>query len=645
VAIEAAVPMPDPATLPPPTAADVKSEPAAAAPQTVPSAPAAAAPGAAPSAPTAAAPAAAPAASTGSIEGAQPQTASAPATETVKPDPLASLDPADRPIAEKIRDVLAAKTDKIFASKKERAAVEAFYQNRNLAPLWLDKGAPNERAKAAIARLKQAAADGLDPNDYKIPDFAAAQSPDALADAELKLSGAVLTYARHVQAGRFSYTAISRNSIELPQQAPDTAAVLTSLADGKDAGRTLDAFSPPHPEYKALKAKLAEMRGKTGQTASHIGDGPALKLAKVPMEDPRVPQLRERLGVSGDAADLRYEAALADAVKKFQRGHDLKATGIVDAATVRELNGPPHDRQIDTILANMERWRWVPRDLGKVHVVVNLPDYSLRVFDQGKVVWTTRIVIGKPTMQTPLLSETMKYITVNPTWNVPPSIVQNEYLPALAQDPTALERIGLRLTRNPDGSIHIFQPPGDGNALGRLRFNFPNRFLVYQHDTPDKHLFKEERRAFSHGCMRVQDPARYAEVLLSLTRPNDNYTQERIKRMFGREEQDIQLPTHIPVHLTYQSAFVDDEGKLNFRADVYGLDAKVISAIKNERTMIEVAQERRRDDSDGSTSGSRRRQQQARQQQVVPQRSTLSFFEQVFGGGPSRPPAAVTRYR
>jgi murein L,D-transpeptidase YcbB/YkuD len=235
----------------------------------------------------------------------------------------------------------------------------------------------------------------------------------------------------------------------------------------------------------------------------------------------------------------------------------------------------------------------VPRDLGKVHVVVNLPDYSLRVFDQGKVVWTTRIVIGKPTMQTPLLSETMKYITVNPTWNVPPSIVQNEYLPALAQDPTALERIGLRLTRNPDG----------------------------------------------------QDPARYAEVLLSLTRPNDNYTQERIKRMFGREEQDIQLPTHIPVHLTYQSAFVDDEGKLNFRADVYGLDAKVISAIKNERTMIEVAQERRRDDSDGSTSGSRRRQQQARQQQVVPQRSTLSFFEQVFGGGPSRPPAAVTRYR
>jgi len=236
----------------------------------------------------------------------------------------------------------------------------------------------------------------------------------------------------------------------------------------------------------------------------------------------------------------------------------------------------------------------------------------------------------------------MKYITVNPTWNVPPSIVQNEYLPALQQDPTVLERMGLHLVHNPDGSVHIFQPPGDGNALGRLRFNFPNRFLVYQHDTPDKHLFKDERRAYSHGCMRVQDPAHYAEVLLSISRPNDGYTEERIKRMFGRDEQDIQMPVQIPVHLTYQTAFVDDAGKLNFRQDVYGLDAKVLSAIRSERTMIEVAQERRREDSGPSTSGGGSRRQA--RQQLQPQR-TLSFFEQLFGGGPGRPPAPVTRYR
>ena len=145
-------------------------------------------------------------------------------------------------------------------------------------------------------------------------------------------------------------------------------------------------------------------------------------------------------------------------------------------------------------MANMERWRWVPRDLGKAHVVLNIPDFTLRVYKNGASIWNTKVVVGKPgDHATPLLSETMKYITVNPTWNVPPSIVYNEYLPALQQDPTVLKRMGLNLQQRPDGSVHISQPPGERNALGRIRFNFPNKFLVYQHDTPDKHLFAHEQ--------------------------------------------------------------------------------------------------------------------------------------------------------
>src|SRR5258708_29783356 len=150
-------------------------------------------------------------------------------------------------------------------------------------------------------------------------------------------------------------------------------------------------------------------------------------------------------------------------------------------------------RQVETIIANMERWRWYPRDLGQAHVVVNQPDFSLKVMHNGAQVWTTRIVIGKTDMPTPLLSEMMKYITINPTWNVPPSIVHNEYLPALQQDPTVLERMGLKVSYGRNGSVHISQPPGDRNALGRIRFNFPNKFLVYQHDTPDKHLFANDK--------------------------------------------------------------------------------------------------------------------------------------------------------
>jgi murein L,D-transpeptidase YcbB/YkuD len=203
----------------------------------------------------------------------------------------------------------------------------------------------------------------------------------------------------------------------------------------------------------------------------------------------------------------------------------------------------------------------------------------------GAPVWTTRVVTGKPGVHaTPLLTETMKFITVNPTWNVPPSIIYNEYLPALQQDPTVLERMGLRLERARDGSIHISQPPGEANALGRIRFNFPNKFLVYQHDTPDKNLFAKEERAFSHGCMRVQNPDQYAATLLNITMPNERYTPEKIRSMYGHSEIDIKFPTPIPVNITYQTAFVDDAGKLQLRKDIYGRDAAMLALLKNSRS-------------------------------------------------------------
>jgi murein L,D-transpeptidase YcbB/YkuD len=289
----------------------------------------------------------------------------------------------------------------------------------------------------------------------------------------------------------------------------------------------------------------------------------------------------------------------------------------------------------------MERWRWLPRDLGRIHVMVNIPDYTLRVMRDDKLVWTTKIVVGKPNLATPITSAEMKFITVNPTWNVPPSIIQNEYLPALAQDPQALERIGLRVEQDRDGNVRIWQPPGDRNALGRIRFNFPNKFLVYQHDTPDKHLFAHTKRAYSHGCMRVQDPLKYGEVLLSLVLPNEKYTQERLRNMFGPSEININFPTHIPVHLTYQTAFVDDAGKLQIRDDVYGRDQRVLAVLKgSERKVADIAVDRPKNNS------------------AAPVRMPPgmygggggygwggpSFFERLFGGHePPRPRSRVGR--
>ena len=320
-----------------------------------------------------------------------------------------------------------------------------------------------------------------------------------------------------------------------------------------------------------------------------IPEGPTLRPGT---EDARVPLLRQRLNVAGDETNLRYDDALVTAVKAYQKSNRMNADGMIGPATLRSLNAvaaPRRSDVIDTIIANMERWRWIPRDLGNAHVMLNIPNYTLRVMNNGQEAWTTRVVVGKPTTATPLLTETMKFITINPTWNVPPSIVQNEYLPALAQDPSVLARMGLKVVNNRDGSVHIYQPPGDNNALGRIRFNFPNRFLVYQHDTPDKHLFAHDKRAYSHGCMRVQDPVKYAEVLLSIALPNGGYTQQRIRSLYGPAEHNINFPTPIPVHITYQTAFVDDAGELQVRPDIYNIDTKTRNLIRSERGVVEPA--------------------------------------------------------
>jgi murein L,D-transpeptidase YcbB/YkuD len=637
-AIESAVPMPESATLAPPTSADVatpattegignSTQPGAESP-----APAEAT--TAPAAPTAE-PAAAP------TEATPVETTTAEPADAPPPDPIASLDPADRPLAEQVRDLLA-KADRIFATRKERLAVEAFYKKRNYQPVWFERGAVSARSNAAITRIQASSADGLIPAEYKIPGMAAAFTPDAQADAELRLTATLVTFTRHLQAGRFPYQRMG-GEIMLPQEPPDVTAALTTLAEASDIAAAIDTFSPPQPGYRALKAKLAELRGSTAEESKvvRIPEGPMLRPG---MEDARVPLLRQRLNVAGNETSLRYDEALATAVKAYQKANRMNADGMIGATTIRSLNAVSAPRRadvIETIIANMERWRWIPRDLGNAHVMLNIPNYTLRVMHNGKQLWETRVVVGKPSTATPLLTETMKFITVNPTWNVPPSIVNNEYLPALAQDPTVLARMGLKVTTNRDGRVHIYQPPGEANALGRLRFNFPNRFLVYQHDTPDKHLFAHDRRAYSHGCMRVQNPAKYAEVLLSIALPNAGYSEQRIRSMFGNAEQNINFPTPIPVHITYQTAFVDDAGQLQTRPDVYNMDAKTRNLIRSERGVVEPTPER--GPAIASTTTQTRRVARPKD---IQQPRTVGFFEALFGGGgnaaaPARPPARV----
>ena len=564
----------------------------------------------------------------------------APATDnaavpTAAPAPVVA--DANTPIATQLRELANGKFDRIVGGKKDRPAFDAYYAAHGYAPIWITDGKFNARAAAAIAYLGQVDADGLDPADYPVPNISASVTdPAALAEAEMRLSASVATYAHHASVGRVHWSRVS-SSILYEVKPPVPADVLGAMADAKDVAVTLAGYEPQAPNYIALKAKLADLRaGKTTPGKAPIPNGPAPKLGG---QDDRVPQLRERFGLSGDGTI--YDKTLADAVKKFQQEHELKVSGLLTQQTIDALNGRSPDRPIDTILANLERWRWMPHDLGKDYVIVNLPDYTLRVFHDGHQVWMTRIVTGKPTMATPIMTAEMKYITVNPTWNVPPSIVAREYMPALAADPTVLGRMGLRVSYNPDGSIHISQPPGDHNALGRIRFNFPNKFLVYQHDTPDKNLFALDKRAFSHGCMRVQDPVKYAEVLLSIVRPGDGYSEERIHKMIAsRGEQDIQFPHNLPVHLTYQTAFVDENGRLEFREDMYGRDQALIAILWGEERKIAESPVERREGYSGRPAAMAGGYYQNGYQGY---QNGGNFFSRLFGGGFGDPQPAQRR--
>ena len=581
--VEAAVPVPDLSGFPPPTAADI----AKSAPSVAP-----AAPKAAPTTVATTPPAAAPSP--------RPEVAPAPDGVDVKAlsgrdlvkAPLAvNLSSFDATVAERVRDLLAAKGDRYFGRRGEKAAVEAFYRDRGFAPVWLRDGAPSARGTSATAYLRGVDADGLEPSEYPAPQ-ANPSDADAQADAELKYTATMLTFVRHAELGRVHWSRVS-GDISYPHDATAPAAVLDTVIKARTVAEALDGYLPQHASYKALKAKLAEVRKRTGEPEKvvRMPEGPTLKPG---MTDTRVAALRERLKVAAGSNPEVFDESVTEAVRAFQKSAGLNADGVAGPGTIKALNGAPkRERTEDIILANLERWRWMPHDLGKTHVVLNIPDFRLRLIRDDKLYWTTKVVVGKPSQPTPITSASMKFITVNPTWNVPPSIIANEYIPALRADPGALDRIGLKVEQNPDGTIRIYQPPGDRNALGRIRFNFPNKFLVYQHDTPDKHLFAQVKRAYSHGCMRVENPLMYGEKLLSIVRPSEGYTAAKLQNMFGGSEINIDFPVHIPVHLTYQSAFVDDAGELQIRDDVYGRDARLIALLRgDERRMADLPVER-----------------------------------------------------
>ncbi len=486
-----------------------------------------------------------------------------------------------------------------FLTKRDNAALVAFYKERAFTPAWFDNGEWTPKARKLIFNLARADRDGLDPSDYKTPSLATSRkrgsSADALAQADIALSLALTRYTRQAYAGRVDPRIFSKKEVTIKPHYPDSIDALNQIVKADDPVAKMRSYNPQHKGFLALRAEYNRLRamGSKDDTPP-IAAGKSLRVG---MRDERVPLLRHKLGlaaVEDETSRTLYSKELAKAVKQYQSDNGLIADGIVGNATLSVLNNNRKDLIAD-IVANMERWRWLPRDLGDFHVMVNIPTYSLEVVKNGKTIHETRVVVGKKAHKTPVFSDEMEYVVVNPYWNVPRSIASKELLPKIKANPAAffssknyqvlasikgrtqvIDPSKLDWDRVEADMVRLRQTPGTRNALGNIKFMFPNQHAVYLHDTPSRSLFNRDYRAFSHGCVRVNKPFEFADVILSQT---SHWDASRIKAMLGSKERRVNLTKKIPVHLVYFTTWMSHEGTLQLRSDIYGHNKKVKDAL------------------------------------------------------------------
>ncbi len=547
--------------------------------------------------------------------------AAAPASATLLARGEVAAPPEIPPIeATSLSSAIAAyAAEKSFAgirlNRAEREALSGFYAARWNQPYWMSLSGPKAFVAPFLSALRHADLYALSPADYapalqlEKEDWRGG-GPAGLARAELTLMRAALLYARHASAGRIKPRSISRH-IDLDPVAQDPARVLDIMSSHENPVQYLLSLHPDTSEFRALREAYLEYRNIVARGGwPVIAGGKALKLGS---RGKRVLALRQYLAMSGDlpeeepADNPLFDQALQDAVIAVQARYGVKADGVVGSGTLKQLNIPASER-LEQLRVNLERRRWLPDDLGYRHVLVNQAEFKLRVFENKKEIYRSRVIIGKPGHATPEFSNTIKTIVLNPYWNVPRSIATREILPILSRNPGYLARKGMSLVSSRGRKIspysvnwnrvsrrsfnfRIRQRPGAGNALGRIKFMFPNKFSVYMHDTPSKSLFRRDKRAFSHGCVRVQDPVKFAEILMQ---PQFGWSKKTIaKKIATRRNRAIGLKQNIPVHLTYRTAWVGENGELHFRRDFYGRDKPLAKAIKNKDRPRKLARLRR----------------------------------------------------
>ena len=507
---------------------------------------------------------------------------------------------------ERSRDHL--KTFRLRTYREIASAVDAYY-TENPRFLWIDRGAPTNRAHAVIAALGRADRFGLSPLDYQValPDLDAGDGdPDAREAAlirfEMELTANALLYVLDAQRGRVDPNKISGYH-DLPRNAVDLARTVRLLATVSRPDVYLEGRHPATDDFKALVKALAELKAQ--EEAEDIVEIQSGTFLKPGATNPELVNVIAAIRKSGSAELLANHAAYLDVyadehdytpeavalVQDFQREKGLVADGIVGKNTIRALTPISSRQRIRKIELAMERRRWLPRNLGSRHVFINQAAFRATYIEAGAAPFSMRVVVGTKANQTSFFHDQIETVEYNPYWGVPRSIIVNEMVPKLYGDPSYLDRLGYEVTTvsgrrvssssvdwygvaTKQVSINVRQPPGSGNALGRLKILFPNKHAIYMHDTPHKSLFDKDMRAFSHGCIRLHDPRGMAAKVLGTS---VDYIDRRIAE--GHNDSD-DVPRKIPVYVTYFTAWPTDEGTIGFHDDVYGRDAYLTKALE-----------------------------------------------------------------
>ena len=547
---------------------------------------------------------------------------------------------------------------KIFIQTKTIKAYKtlpSLYQERNYAPLWIGTDGPSTQAFEMIEIIRHSSNEALDPNYYNISEIEStlirieqdrnsgnSYEAQDLAELELLLSNSFLTYAHDLHYGRVRAEQINLE-LSTRERPVNLSNLLVTAIETNQVQGTLDGLLPKYPMYAKLRISLKEYR----EIAANGGWQP------VPYGDKfkkgargqRVLALSKRLKVTGELdssiaeSDL-FDETLDQAVRKYQQRNGLYVDGVVGKATIEALNVPVEER-VSQIELTMERWRLLPQYLGDRYVLVNIANFHLYGIENNYDSINMRIVVGKPRWNTPMFSEEMTHLIVNPYWNIPPSIFRDDIAPKIKQDPEylakrSIDALGLKApekivveetevvevednlestevtdenntegkklsqveiqnkqaqkeyaSKVLSGKYRLRQNPGPGNPLGRIKFLFPNKHSVYLHDTPNRGFFKRAQRNFSHGCIRVEKPLELAEFVLS---SNPNWTQSTVQSTINRgRTKTVHLDQTIPVYILYFTAWVDNEGYVNFHKDVYGLDKTLHNALLTTRSQVDMA--------------------------------------------------------